>query len=57
MDTKQLEYLLDLRSTMSISKTAEHYYTTHQSVNNVVKSLERELGVTLLYPIKNKVTF
>lgn len=48
MDTKQLEYLLDLRSTMSMSKTAEHYYTTHQSVNNVVKSLERELRVTLL---------
>ena len=48
MRSEQLEYLVDLKDTLSLSKTAEHFITSHQVISNAVKNLEQELGVTLL---------
>lgn len=48
MRTEQLEYLVDLHQTLSLSKTAENFYTTHQSINSAIKSLEKELDVDIL---------
>ncbi|MEE0510640.1 MAG: LysR family transcriptional regulator [Peptococcaceae bacterium] len=48
MRTEHLEYLVDLHQTLSLSKTAENFYTTHQSINSAIKSLEKELDVDIL---------
>lgn len=48
MRTDQLEYLIDLHQTLSLSKTAENFFTTHQSINSAIKSLEKELDVDIL---------
>ena len=39
MRTEHLEYLLDLKETSSLSKTAEKYFTSHQVINNAIKSV------------------
>lgn len=48
MRTEQLEYLVDLQDTLSLSKTAENFLTSHQVIGNAIKNLEQEFGVTLL---------
>lgn len=48
MRTIQLEYIIDLYQTKSITKTAEKFFTTHQSVNNAIKQLEKELDIQIL---------
>ncbi len=57
MRTEQLYYLLDLLKTSSLSKTAENYYTSHQVVNNAIKSLEKEFGVTILNRTYKGISF
>lgn len=57
MRTEHLEYLLDLQKTLSLTKTAENYFTSHQVISNAVKSLENELNVTILYRTHKGVLF
>lgn len=48
MRTEHLEYLLDLYETLSLSKTANNFFTSHQVINNAIKSLESEFNVQIL---------
>lgn len=48
MRLDQLEYLLSLAETGSISRTAERFFLSHQAVSKSLKTLEKELSVTLL---------
>lgn len=48
MRTEQLEYMLDLQSNGSISKTADKHLISHQAVSKSIKALENELSVILL---------
>lgn len=57
MQINQLEYLVDLSKTYSITNTAKRFYITQQAVSNSIKSLELELGVQLLNRSKKGVTF
>lgn len=57
MQITQLEYLVDLSETYSITNTAKRFYITQQAVSNSIKSLELELGVQLLNRSKKGVTF
>lgn len=47
MDINQLEYFLACARQKSLTKAAEELYTTQPHVSMVIKSLEKELGVTL----------
>lgn len=47
MDINQLEYFLVCARQGSLTKAAEELYTTQPHVSMVIKSLEKELGVTL----------
>ena len=40
MRTEYLEYLIDLHETLSLSKTANNFFTSHQVINNGIKALE-----------------
>lgn len=57
MRTKHLEYLLDLHKTLSMTKTAENYFTSHQVINNAIKSLEEELAVAILNRTHKGISF
>ena len=57
MRTEHLEYLLDLKETSSLSKTAEKYFTSHQVINNAIKSLEKELDIIILDRTSKGITF
>lgn len=48
MKTEHLNYIIDLYKTQSLSKTAENFFTTRQSISNAIKTLEKEYGVKLL---------
>ena len=56
MRVEQLQYFADIAQTHSISQTANHFYTSHQSVSLSIKSLENELGTLLLNRTKTGVT-
>lgn len=47
MDINQLEYFLVCAKQASLTRAAEELYTTQPHVSMVIKSLEKELGVTL----------
>lgn len=57
MRTEHLEYLLDLAKTLSLTKTAENFFTSHQVINNAIKSLEKELDVIILDRTSKGITF
>ena len=57
MRTEHLEYLLDIKNTLSLTKTAENFYTSHQVINNAIKSLENELNIKILNRSSTGVTF
>ena len=48
MRIEQLRYLSDLQYTNSISKTANRFFLSQQSLSNNIRQLEKELNVTLL---------
>ncbi len=48
MRIEQLRYLSDLQFTNSISKTANRFFLSQQSLSNNIRQLEKELNVTLL---------
>lgn len=47
MDTKQLEYIVEIAECGSISKAAERLYISQSGLNQRLIRLEKELGVTL----------
>lgn len=57
MRIEQLEYLLDIQNTLSLNKTAENFFTSHQVINNAIKSLEEELNCIILNRSPKGVTF
>lgn len=48
MRLEQLRYLSDIQYTNSISKTANRFFISQQSLSNNIRQLEKELNVTLL---------
>ena len=57
MRFNQLKYLLYLKETGSISRTAEKMLISHQAVPKAIKSLENELSVTLLNRTAQRVAY
>lgn len=57
MRTEYLEYLLDIYKTLSLTKTADNFYTSHQVINNAIKSLEKELNIIILNRSPKGVSF
>ena len=47
MRLEQLQYLLSLQQTGSITQTAEQFFISHQAVSKSIKALEKELSVVL----------
>ena len=48
MRLEQLRYLSDIQHTNSISKTANRFFLSQQSLSNNIRQLEKELNVVLL---------
>lgn len=48
MRLEQLEYLVDIYKTKSMTVTAERFFVSQQAVSNNIKLLEKEVGTTLL---------
>ena len=48
MDIRHLQYFLEVARQQSFTKAAEVLYITQPTISKTVKSLEEELGVTLL---------
>ena len=48
MRIEQLQYLLDIKKTNSIGKTAENFFVSRQVVSSNIRALEHELGVQIL---------
>lgn len=48
MKISHFEYLVDLHDTLSLSKSAENFFTSHQSIGNAISTLENELNTTLI---------
>jgi len=57
MRLEQLEYLLALKESGSLSKTAEKFFITHQAISKSLKVLEKELGITLFQRTSKGVFF
>lgn len=53
MRIEQLQYIFEIRDNHSITKTAEKYFISQQSLSKAIKALEQELGVSL-YVYHNK---
>ena len=53
----QLEYIISLQETGTISRTAEKYLISHQAVSKAIKALETELSVVLFERSVNGVIF
>lgn len=48
MDIRHLQYFLEVARQQSFTKAAEVLYITQPTISKTVKSLEEELGITLL---------
>ena len=46
MDLQQLQYFITCIEKGSLTKAAEELFTTQPRVSQVIRSMERELGVT-----------
>ncbi len=57
MRLEVLEYLLDIHETHSITQTADKYFISHQALSKAIRSLEKELQLTLLLRSKQGVRF
>ena len=55
VELRQLQYFLECAERGSLTKAAEALYTTQPHVSQVLRALERELGVTLLRRTGNGV--
>lgn len=47
MTIQQLQYVLEIAKTGSVSKAARNLYLSQPNLSNAVKNLERELGITI----------
>lgn len=56
MKTEHLLYLLDLMQSGSMTKTAEHFFTSHQVISKAIRNLEKELNVKLISTSNQGVT-
>ncbi|MBQ5863037.1 MAG: LysR family transcriptional regulator [Peptococcaceae bacterium] len=57
MRLEQLQCLLDVAQTGSLTSTAKRLFVSQQAVSKSIKQLEEELGVTILTRTKTGVTF
>ena len=57
MRLEQLQCLLDIAQTGSLTSTAKRLFVSQQAVSKNIKQLEEELGVTILIRTKTGVTF
>ena len=57
MRIKYFEYLIDLHNTLSMSKTAERFFTTHQSIGNAISALEKDLKQPLIQRTPKGISF
>lgn len=48
MKTEHLDYFVHVAESGSLSKTAEHFFTSHQVIKKAIKNLEDELAVKLI---------
>lgn len=55
MDIRHLQYFLEVARQQSFTKAAEVLYITQPTISKTVKSLEEELGITLLDRYGKKV--
>ena len=55
MRIEQLEYLIDISNTKSITKTAENFFISRQVVSSNIRTLEEELGRQLLIRNQNSI--
>lgn len=56
MDTKYLEYILEIAKQKNITRAAENLYVTQSSLSQHLLKLEDELGTPLFDRAKNKLT-
>lgn len=56
MRFEQLKYLIELSNTHSFSIAAENLFTTQPNISNGIKSLEKELNISLFQRNKNETT-
>lgn len=52
---EQLQYLLEISKSRSLTTAAEHLYMTQPALSRAIKALEDELGITLLHRASNGV--
>lgn len=49
-------YLLHISQTGSLTKSAEFFYTSQQGISQAIRSMEKDLGVTLLERTGNRIS-
>ena len=49
MDLKQIEYIVKIADTGSITKAAEQLFVTQSALNQQLLKLEHQLGIPLFY--------
>ena len=49
MNQKQLSYFLEVYRCRNIQAAADKLYLTHQGLSRVIRSLEEELGLSLIH--------
>ena len=47
MTIQQLQYVLEVTKTGSVSKAARNLYLSQPNLSNAIKNLEHELGITI----------
>ncbi|ACL18293.1 LysR family transcriptional regulator [Desulfitobacterium hafniense] len=57
MRLEQMEYLISLAETGSITQTAKYFFMSQQGISYSIQQLEKELDVKILHNHRNRVTF
>ena len=47
MNTRQIDYVLELAKTLNFNRAAEHLFITQPTLTYQIKSLEEEIGFTI----------
>ena len=55
MNSKQLEYFIDLSQTLNFTKTAQNFYLSQTAITKQIQALEKDLGITLFTRTKKSV--
>ncbi len=55
MNIKQLEYFVDLASTLNFTKTAKNFYISQTAITKQIQNLEHDLDLTLFLRTKKEV--